>query len=87
MEGRLIISWSNCFWYFLLVIMGKKKKTLEIFGSTKYIDVYSINESEADHSTVPIIYEGRTTQGTVDKADSLNAAVATAVMAVMAVKG
>ena len=41
------------------IIMGKRKKTLEIFGG--YLDRYTLTQSEADGSTVPIFYEGRTT--------------------------
>jgi type I restriction enzyme, R subunit len=45
------------------IIMGKKKQTHEIFG--EYIDKYRIKESEEDGSTVPILYEGKTTYGAV----------------------
>ena len=45
------------------IIMGAKKRTHEIFG--EFIDRYTIKQSEADGSTVPILYEGRTTEGTV----------------------
>lgn len=45
------------------IIMGKKKRTHEIFG--EYLDRYTIKQSEADGSTLPIIYEGRTTEGAV----------------------
>ena len=40
------------------IIMGKRKKTREIFGG--YLDRYTLADSEADGSTVPILYEGRT---------------------------
>ena len=45
------------------IIMGAKKRTHEIFG--EFIDRYSIKQSEEDGSTVPILYEGRTTEGAV----------------------
>ena len=50
------------------IIMGKKKRTHEIFGS--YIDRYTIKQSEEDGATLPIIYEGRTTEAAVrDRGD------------------
>lgn len=50
------------------IIMGKRKQTTAVFGD--YIDQYTIKESEADGSTVPIMYEGRTTKaGVRDGAD------------------
>ena len=45
------------------IIMGERKRTLEIFGG--YLDRYTLTESEADGSTVPILYEGRTTEAAV----------------------
>lgn len=45
------------------IIMGEKQKTYEIFGSL--IDRYSIKQSEEDGSTLPILYEGRTTESAV----------------------
>lgn len=45
------------------IIMGKKKRTHAIFG--EFIDRYTIKQSEADGSTLPILYEGRTTEGAV----------------------
>jgi type I restriction enzyme, R subunit len=45
------------------IIMGAKKRTHEIFG--EFIDRYTIRQSEADGSTVPILYEGRTTRAGV----------------------
>lgn len=45
------------------IIMGAKKKTHEIFG--EFIDRYTIQQSEADGTTLPILYEGRTTEGVV----------------------
>ena len=45
------------------ILMGAKKRTHEIFGD--FIDRYSIRQSEEDGATVPILYEGRTTEGAV----------------------
>ena len=45
------------------IIMGERKKTLEVFGG--YLDRYTLTESEADGSTVQILYEGRTADGAV----------------------
>ncbi|MEQ1501777.1 MAG: type I restriction endonuclease subunit R [Myxococcota bacterium] len=45
------------------IIMGAKKKTHEIFG--EFIDRYTLQQSEADGSTLPILYEGRTSAGAV----------------------
>ncbi len=52
------------------IIMGKRKKTLEIFGD--YIDRYTLAQSEADESTVPIFYEGRTTDAAVSGASRMD---------------
>ncbi len=52
------------------IIMGKRKKTLEIFGG--YLDRYTLTESEADRSTVPIFYEGRTTDAAVKGASKMD---------------
>ena len=52
------------------IIMGAKKKTHEIFGS--FIDKYTLTESEADGSTVPILYEGRTADAAVKSASGLD---------------
>ncbi len=52
------------------IIMGKRKKTLEIFGN--YIDRYTLAQSEADESTVPIFYEGRTTDAAVSGASRMD---------------
>ena len=52
------------------IIMGRRKKTLEIFGS--YIDRYTLAQSEADESTVPIFYEGRTTDAAVSGASKMD---------------
>lgn len=45
------------------IIMGQKKRTYSIFGSP--IDTYRLKESEADGSTLKILYEGRTAEGAV----------------------
>ena len=52
------------------IIMGKRKKTLEIFGG--YVDRYTLTQSEADGSTVPIFYEGRTTDTAVKGASKMD---------------
>ena len=52
------------------IIMGKRKKTLEIFGG--YLDLYTLTQSEADGSTVPIFYEGRTTDAAVKGASKMD---------------
>ena len=52
------------------IIMGKRKKTLQIFGG--YLDRYTLTESEADGSTVPIFYEGRTTDSAVKGASKMD---------------
>ncbi|RFU41387.1 type I restriction endonuclease subunit R [Actinomadura logoneensis] len=45
------------------IIMGKKKRTEEIFGT--FIDRYRLAEAEADGAVVPIFYEGHTVKGAV----------------------
>ena len=52
------------------IIMGGRKKTAEIFGD--YIDTYTLRQSEADGSTVPILYEGRTTDAAVRGASRMD---------------
>lgn len=52
------------------IVMGQRKKTIEIFGD--YVDTYTLTESEADGSTVPILYEGRTTDADVKGASRMN---------------
>ena len=52
------------------IIMGERKKTLEIFGG--YLDRYTLRQSEADGSTVPIFYEGRTTDVAVKGASQMD---------------
>ena len=53
------------------IVMGAKKKTREIFGP--FLDTYTLTQSEADGSTVPILYEGRTTDAAVRGASDLDA--------------
>jgi type I restriction enzyme, R subunit len=45
------------------ILMGKKKKTTDIFGA--YIDVYRLIDAEKDGAVVPILYAGRTVKGAV----------------------
>jgi type I restriction enzyme R subunit len=52
------------------IIMGRKKYTYTIFGD--YLDRYTILQSEADGSTLPILYEGRTTKAAVRDASDLD---------------
>jgi type I restriction enzyme R subunit len=57
------------------IIMGARKRTHEIFG--EFIDRYTIKESEADGSTVPILYEGRFAKGAVADGAGLDDELAT----------
>src|SRR6266704_3724375 len=52
------------------IIMGAKKRTHEIFGD--FIDRYTLQESERDGATVPILYEGRTAEATVAEGRTLD---------------
>ncbi len=52
------------------IIMGKRKKTEAIFGG--YLDRYTLKNSEADGSTAPILYEGRTTDAAVKGASVMD---------------
>lgn len=52
------------------IIMGAKKRTHEIFG--EFIDQYTIKQSEQDGATVPILYEGRTSEGAVADGQDLD---------------
>jgi type I restriction enzyme R subunit len=52
------------------IIMGARKRTTEIFG--RYLDRYTLTESEADGSTVPILYEGRTTESAIRGASRMD---------------
>src|SRR5207247_715011 len=50
---------------------SEKKETHEIFGD--FIDKYTLQDAELDGATVPILYEGRTADGIVKDAPSLDA--------------
>ena len=52
------------------IIMGERRRTLKIFGD--YLDRYTLTESEADGSTVQILYEGRTTDAAVKGASQMD---------------
>lgn len=52
------------------IVMGARKKTHDIFGP--FLDTYTLTESEADGSTVPILYEGRTADGAVKGASDMD---------------
>jgi type I restriction enzyme, R subunit len=52
------------------IIMGNRKRTESIFGG--FLDTYTLRESEADGSTVPILYEGMTTDAVVKGASKLD---------------
>lgn len=52
------------------IIMGARKKTREIFGG--YLDTYTLKESEADGATVPIFYEGRTSETAIKGASRMD---------------
>ncbi len=45
------------------IIMGKKKRTAEIFG--EFIDRYTIVEAQADDAILPILYEFRDAKGEI----------------------
>ena len=52
------------------IIMGKKKKTTDIFG--EYIDIYQLADAEADGAVVPILYQGHTVKGAVREGRELD---------------
>ncbi len=52
------------------IIMGRKKKTTDIFGG--YIDTYRLADAEADGAVVPILYAGRTVKGAVREGRELD---------------
>jgi type I restriction enzyme R subunit len=52
------------------ILVGDRKRTNEIFG--EFIDSYTIQQSEADGATVPILYEGRTAEAKVADGRSLD---------------
>ena len=53
------------------ILSHEKKETREIFGD--FIDKYILQDAELDGATVPILYEGRTADGIVKDAPSLDA--------------
>lgn len=53
------------------ILMGDRKRTHDIFGD--WIDRYTLTQSEADGATVPILYEGRTAEGSIADGRSLDA--------------
>lgn len=52
------------------ILSCEKKETREIFGD--FIDKYLLQDAELDGATVPILYEGRTADGIVKDASSLD---------------
>ena len=52
------------------ILSKEKTETREIFGN--FIDKYLLQDAELDGATVPILYEGRTADGMVKDADSLD---------------
>ncbi|MDD2774773.1 MAG: type I restriction endonuclease subunit R [Gallionella sp.] len=73
LHARLLAGLPNCARIGFTgtpIIMGEKKRTHAIFG--EFIDRYTIKESEADGATVPVLYEGRTAQGTVKDGASMD---------------
>ena len=52
------------------ILSQEKKETREIFGD--FIDKYLLQDAELDGATVPILYEGRTADGLVKDAPSLD---------------
>ncbi|MFG0243612.1 MAG: type I restriction endonuclease subunit R [Phycisphaerales bacterium JB054] len=52
------------------ILACDKKQTRAIFGD--FIDKYLLQDAELDGATVPILYEGRTADGLVADADSLD---------------
>lgn len=66
LHGNLLKALPNCARIGFTgtpILMGARKRTHEIFGD--FIDRYGIKQSEEDGATVPILYEGRTTEGAV----------------------
>jgi type I restriction enzyme R subunit len=53
------------------ILRHEKTETREIFG--EFIDKYILQDAERDGATVPILYEGRTADGVVKDASSLDA--------------
>jgi type I restriction enzyme R subunit len=55
------------------ILLGERKLTQDIFGP--FLDIYTIQQSEADGATVPILYEGRTVNAEVADGRRLDEAV------------
>jgi type I restriction enzyme R subunit len=55
------------------ILMGDQKYTQDIFGP--FLDIYTIQQSENDGATVPILYEGRTVKAEVADGRRLDEAV------------
>jgi type I restriction enzyme R subunit len=55
------------------ILMGDQKYTQDIFGP--FLDIYTIQQSESDGATVPILYEGRTVKAEVVDGRSLDQTV------------
>jgi len=53
------------------ILSKEKRETREIFG--EFVDKYILQDAELDGATVPILYEGRTADGLVKDAPSLDA--------------
>lgn len=73
LHGNLLNALPNCARIGFTgtpILMGERKRTHEIFGD--FIDRYSIKQSEEDGATVPILYEGRTTEGAVAEGRDLD---------------
>ena len=52
------------------ILSHEKTETSDIFG--KFIDKYLLQDAELDGATVPILYEGRTADGLVTNAATLD---------------
>lgn len=73
LHGNLLKALPNCARIGFTgtpILMGARKRTHEIFGD--FIDRYGIKQSEEDGATVPILYEGRTTEGAVAEGRDLD---------------
>jgi type I restriction enzyme R subunit len=73
LHGNLLRALPNCARIGFTgtpILMGARKRTHEIFGD--FIDRYGIKQSEEDGATVPILYEGRTTEGAVAEGRDLD---------------
>jgi type I restriction enzyme R subunit len=53
------------------ILEQDKKPTHQIFGP--FIDTYTLDQSQQDRATVPILYEGRTVEGAVRDGETLDA--------------